>query len=83
MLIGCRFSINLCNGANFGQCDTALHINPRYDQGNVVVRNSFLRGQWGSEERGGPPFTVSRGQALDCMILIENDKIKVLSAAIN
>jgi hypothetical protein len=71
------FAVNLCTGPNFGQCDTALHINPRYNQNNVVVRNSFLNGAWGTEERDGPPFNVGRGQQLECLMLIQNDVIKV------
>lgn len=72
-----RFSVNLCAGPNYGTCDTALHINPRYEQYNIVVRNSFINGGWGPEERGGAPFHVAKGQQLDCMMLITNDVIKV------
>jgi len=72
-----RFSVNLCVGPSFGVSDTAIHVNPRYDQNNVVVRNSFINGSWGPEERGGAPFHVQRGQQLDCMILVANDAIKV------
>jgi hypothetical protein len=72
-----RFSINLCCGPNFGGCDTALHINPRFDEGNVVVRNTFMNGAWGGEERDGPRFHLQRGQTFECMILIQHDIIRV------
>lgn len=69
--------MNLCTGPNFGTCDTALHINPRYCQNNVVMRNSFIKGAWGPEECGGAPFHVPKGQQLSCTMLITNDLIKV------
>lgn len=71
------FAVNLCTGPNYGQCDTALHINPRYNQNNVVVRNSFLNGAWGTEERGGAPFHVPQGSQLECLLLVQGDVIKV------
>lgn len=71
------FSVNLCAGPNYGTCDTALHVNPRYYQNNVVVRNSFINGGWGPEERGGAAFFVPKGQQLDCMMLIQHHAIKV------
>ena len=73
----CSFSVNLCVGPSYNACDTALHINPRYNQNNVVVRNSFINGGWGAEERGGAPFHVHKGQQLECMLLITHDVIKV------
>ena len=73
----CRFSVNLCAGANYGSCDAALHVNPRYYQNNVVVRNSFISGGWGAEERAGAPFHVPKGQQLECMILIQHNAFKV------
>jgi len=70
------FAINLCAGYDYGKCDTAIHINPRYNQGNVVVRNSFVNGAWGTEERGGPLFNVPPGSNIEVLLLIENDVIK-------
>jgi len=72
-----RVQVNLSVGPNYGACDTALHVNPRYDQNNVIVRNSFINGAWGAEERGGSAFHVPKGQQLECMLLIEHDVIKV------
>jgi len=71
------FAINLCAGPNYGQCDTALHINPRYNQGNAVVRNSFLNGSWGDEERGGPAFNVPAGQTIEVLMSFSHDAIRV------
>ncbi|XP_070591360.1 galectin-9 isoform X2 [Erythrolamprus reginae] len=56
-----RFHINLKAGS-----ETAFHLNPRFDE-NVIVRNTKLNAQWGSEERHlpcgmplfrGQPFTI-------------------------
>lgn len=56
-----RFHINL--RFNSG---VAFHFNPRFNE-NVVVRNSYMKEQWGCEERGGglplytgQMFTVTR-----------------------
>lgn len=40
----------------FDTYDVALHFNPRLQE-NVIVRNTYERGQWGDEERsGGSPL---------------------------
>ncbi|XP_021093893.1 galectin-9 isoform X2 [Heterocephalus glaber] len=53
-----RFHINLRCGS-----DVAFHLNPRFDQ-NTVVRNTQIKGCWGSEERSLPfkmPFRQGQG----------------------
>ncbi|XP_048222219.1 galectin-9 isoform X2 [Perognathus longimembris pacificus] len=67
-----RFHINLRAGS-----DIAFHLNPRFDE-NVVVRNTQVRGSWGSEERSLPrkmPF--SRGQSFLVWIMCEGHCLKV------
>lgn len=44
--------------------DLALHINPRLNEGSVV-RNSFLNGSWGAEERKVSYNPFGPGQFFD------------------
>lgn len=44
--------------------DLALHINPRLTE-NTVVRNSYLNGSWGSEEKNISYNPFGRGQYFD------------------
>ena len=45
----CRFAINLKTGEE-DDADIAFHFNPRND-GDVVVHNTRISGEWGEEER--------------------------------
>ncbi|XP_074872604.1 galectin-4 [Carettochelys insculpta] len=56
--------------------DIALHINPRLNE-NTVVRNSFLQGRWGPEERELPFNPFQHGQYFDISIRCGNQRFKV------
>ncbi|KAM8774771.1 galectin-4 [Rhynchonycteris naso] len=56
--------------------DLALHINPRMTEG-VVVRNSYLNGSWGSEERKLSYNPFGPGQFFDLSIRCGMDRFKV------
>ncbi|XP_064594171.1 galectin-4-like, partial [Zonotrichia leucophrys gambelii] len=71
------FNINLRVGP---AGDVVLHVNPRVDQANAVVRNSFLGDSWGQEERELPctsPFL--RDRYFDLSIRCGNDRFKVFA----
>ncbi|NP_001029940.1 galectin-4 isoform X1 [Bos indicus x Bos taurus] len=56
--------------------DVALHINPRMTEG-AVVRNSFLNGSWGSEERKVSYNPFGPGQFFDLSVRCGADRFKV------
>ncbi|TEA42737.1 hypothetical protein DBR06_SOUSAS1610264, partial [Sousa chinensis] len=56
--------------------DLALHINPRLSEGSVV-RNSFLNGSWGAEERNVSYNPFGPGQFFDLSIRCGMDRFKV------
>uniref|UniRef100_A0A8C8VIP2 Galectin n=1 Tax=Pelusios castaneus TaxID=367368 RepID=A0A8C8VIP2_9SAUR len=58
--------------------DIALHINPRLNE-QKVVRNSFLKGQWGSEERELSFNPFQPGQYFDLSIRCGNQRFKVFA----
>ncbi len=56
----------------------ALHINPRISEG-AVVRNSFMGGKWGSEERNMTFNPFIRGHFFDLSIRCGQDRFKVFA----
>ncbi|KAK8782055.1 hypothetical protein V5799_016603 [Amblyomma americanum] len=66
-----RFQINLMTGAG----DIALHVNPRFDEGEVVF-NTFHNGCWEREERVGR-LPVQQGCSFEATITVEEMGYKV------
>jgi len=72
-----RFHINLSTGPGKGESvDVALHINPRFEGTNDIIRNSLISGGWGQEERG-PFFPLSLGANFEFIILVTNESLKL------
>ncbi|XP_058051949.1 galectin-9-like [Ahaetulla prasina] len=69
-----RFHVNL---KNILTGNIALHINPRFKQG-VLVRNSFISGTWGSEERNIAYLPFCPGQAFQLEITYLQNCYQVL-----
>lgn len=72
-----RFSVNLHSGSaqlNEHMGSVPLHVNPRFDEGKIVL-NSYQGGQWGEEERVKNPFTV--GEPFDLRIRVHDDKYEI------
>ncbi|XP_060639578.2 galectin-4-like isoform X1 [Anolis sagrei] len=69
-----RFHVNLKNSITG---NIALHINPRFKE-RVLVRNSFLNGAWGPEERHGHGMPFSPGQAFHMEITNFKNNYRVI-----
>ncbi|XP_049643433.1 galectin-4-like [Suncus etruscus] len=59
--------------------DIALHINPRIQEG-IVVRNSFLNGQWGPEETSISCNPFVQGRPFDLFICASPYGFKVFAS---
>nr|KAF6285848.1 galectin 4 [Myotis myotis] len=70
---GKSFAINFKVGSSG---DVALHINPRLTE-DTVVRNSYLNGSWGSEEKKISYNPFGRGQYFDLSIRCGIDRFKI------
>ncbi|MBN3271168.1 LEG3 protein, partial [Polyodon spathula] len=59
--------------------DIAFHCNPRFnDEGKkAVVRNSFVNGRWGPEERQLTQFPFVEGQPFEIAILVTGSQFKM------
>ena len=65
-----RFTINLKTPG-----EIALHFDVRFsfgDNHNVVVRNSFINGDWGAEEVNQGFFPFNAGVGFDIVIRVES-----------
>ncbi|XP_036417865.1 uncharacterized protein LOC118801611 isoform X2 [Colossoma macropomum] len=69
-----RFMIDICKGT-----DIAFHFNPRFnDNGKqVIVRNSWIKGVWGPEERHPPFFPFTPGKPFEIKILCTSSEYRV------
>lgn len=71
-----RFSINLCVSSGVEPLsDTALHVNPRYDQ-KCLVLNSLIRDSWGSEVRS-KNLPLRKGEPFEMIILADSNEFKI------
>ncbi|XP_039270432.2 galectin-9-like [Styela clava] len=71
---GGRFSVNF-KGPR--PDDHALHFNPRFDSGNIVVRNTKRNGMWEAEERASNGFPFMMGQPFELIILCQQHQYKI------
>ncbi|XP_005815163.1 galectin-8-like [Xiphophorus maculatus] len=67
------FTVNLCNSKTE---NIALHLNPRMKSG-VFIRNSYLDGSWGQEERELPFFPFSPGEYFEMLLLCQPHQFKL------
>ncbi|XP_064237411.1 galectin-4 [Aotus nancymaae] len=72
---GKSFTVNFKVGSSG---DIALHINPRMGD-RTVVRNSLVKGSWGSEERNISHNPFGPGQFFDLSIRCGLDRFKVFA----
>ncbi|XP_041090539.1 galectin-4-like isoform X1 [Polyodon spathula] len=70
---GSRFNINFMVGSSR---DIVFHLNPRISE-NIVVRNSFIGGSWGQEERELEFNPFQAGQYFDMSVRSGNQRFKV------
>jgi hypothetical protein len=68
--IGDRFEVNLANRRG----DIVLHINPRLNDGQLVL-NSAPNGNWGGEER--KPLNITRGHLFSLIIMVTEQGFKI------
>lgn len=66
-----RFHIDLHSGDNI-----AMHFNPRIPD-QVVVRNSYLDGEWGEEDRENDYFPFEESEPFDIFISCQPDGYKI------
>ncbi|XP_078484148.1 galectin-8-like [Ciona intestinalis] len=69
-----RFSVNLMYGVD----NIGFHFNPRFNEGNIVLCNNRVNGEWQTDERTPPgKFPFKSGEGFTMMILFTERKIKV------
>ncbi|KAK6181409.1 hypothetical protein SNE40_009261 [Patella caerulea] len=73
---GESFSINLLNGYSIADSDIAFHLNPRRNEGEVIM-NSRFGGDWGGEERVPNPPAFLELLPFEVKIIVKSSKFKV------
>lgn len=71
---GGRFAVNFKGP---GPDAYAFHFNPRFDSGNIVVRNTKRNGMWEAEERASNGFPFVMGQPFELIFLVQQNQYKV------
>ncbi|KAK9540906.1 hypothetical protein VZT92_003324 [Zoarces viviparus] len=66
------FAINIGHDSD----NIALHINPRFDDSNVIVFNCLSGGSWGNEQREGN-FPFLRGEECKFHINFNNEQFYI------
>lgn len=69
------FAINIKCGPGHND-DIAVHISPRFGE-NCVVRNARVGGNWGPDERHGPPMPLFRDQIFEILIMCDPGATKI------
>jgi len=72
-----RFSVNLSCSETIRGGDIAFHAMFYFTESRVIVRNSFLKGSWGVEEKGGPTNPLQRDNPFYCTIKVLHDKFEL------
>lgn len=60
--------MNLGTSFELQKGDIAFQAEVRFDEGNIVVRNTYENGEWMDEERGGPPLPLQKNAHFQCTI---------------
>ena len=71
-----RFQVNLINGDSLDD-DVALVINPRRDEGEVVL-NNCVDGEWQDEEREELPTAFQDMLPFEVKVVTKKNKFKVM-----
>ncbi|XP_052697514.1 uncharacterized protein LOC128175728 [Crassostrea angulata] len=70
-----EFAINISDKKEGG--DILLHLKPRPTEG-ICVRNSFIGGNWGEEEKWQPDFPFTNGKSFTLKIEVTKDAFRTL-----
>lgn len=70
-----RFALNISDKKDGG--DILFHLNPRPAE-CICIRNSFIGGNWGEEEKWLPDFPFTNGKSFTLKIEVTKDAFRTL-----